>query len=85
MYSEVEQEIKKASSSDYQVSGDHYVKKSIQPWDAMEAWMSKEEFEGFLRGNSLKYMARFRDKGGIDDLRKAKHYLEKLIEVVHGD
>jgi hypothetical protein len=47
----------------------------------MEAWMSKEAFEGFLTGNSLKYLARWKDKGGVDDLRKAKHYIEKLIEL----
>ena len=42
--------------------------------------MSKEEFQGFLKGNVIKYLAR--RKGGGEDLEKAKHYLEKLIEVV---
>ena len=40
--------------------------------------MSKEEFNGFLRGNVIKYIAR--DKGGVEDLKKARHYLDKLIE-----
>lgn len=63
-----------------QVGGDHYLTKAVQPWEAMEAWMSPEQFAGFLRGNSIKYLARCDDKGGIDDLKKAQHYLEKLIE-----
>jgi hypothetical protein len=64
-----------------QVAGDHYVKKSIQPWDAMCSWMSPEQFKGFLRGNAIKYLARAYDKGStVDDLMKASHYIEKLIE-----
>lgn len=64
-----------------QVGGSHYASKSIQPWDAMRAWMSKEEFAGFLRGNAIKYLARCNDKGGVEDLRKARHYIDKLIEL----
>jgi len=62
----------------------HYTSKSIQPWDAMKAWMSDEQFEGFLRGSIIKYIARYKDKGGVDDLRKARVYLDRLIEVVNG-
>ena len=46
----------------------------------MESWLSEEQFAGYLRGNVIKYVARCDDKGGIDDLKKAAHYLEKLIE-----
>jgi len=63
-----------------QIGGDHYVTKAVQPWDAMQAWMSHEEFAGFLRGNVIKYIARYKDKGGVADLQKARHYLDKLIE-----
>lgn len=70
------------SASQRQVGGNHYASKSIQPWDAMQAWMTPEEFRGYLRGNVIKYAARCNDKGGVEDLRKAQHYLEKLIEVV---
>lgn len=66
---------------DTQVGGDHYRAKAIQPWEAMEAWMSREEFSGFLRGNVIKYICRYRDKGGVEDLKKSRHYLDKLIEV----
>lgn len=67
-------------ANSYQVAGDHYVSKTIQPWDAMQAWMTPEQFAGFLRGNAIKYLARCDDKGGVDDLKKARHYLDKLIE-----
>ena len=41
-----------------------------------------EQVEGFLRGNALKYLQRYDKKNGVDDLRKAKHYVEMLIEEV---
>lgn len=62
-----------------QIGGTHY-QKDIQPWDAMEAWMSKDAFQGFLQGNAIKYLARWKDKGGVEDLQKAQHYIQKLIE-----
>jgi hypothetical protein len=68
------------SARESQVGGDHYKSKAIQPWDAMQAWMSKEAFMGFLQGNVIKYVARWQEKGGYDDLRKARHYLDKMIE-----
>jgi hypothetical protein len=66
---------------DYQLGGDHYTSKEVQPWDAMESWMTEEQFKGFLQGNVIKYIARYQDKGGVLDLQKCKHYLDKLIEV----
>jgi hypothetical protein len=68
-------------ADDLQVGGDHYKNMGVQPWKAMESWMTPEEFRGFLKGNSIKYLARCNAKGGIDDIKKAKHYIEKLIEV----
>ena len=68
-------------ANEHQVGGEHYRKKELQPWDVMQAWFSREEFTGFLRGNCLKYIARYQDKGGVEDLRKARHYLDKLIEL----
>jgi hypothetical protein len=66
---------------EHQCGGTHYTDKQIQPWDAMECWMTEEQFKGFILGNVIKYMARFQDKGGTGDLEKAKHYLDKLIEL----
>ena len=73
-----------ATANDRQEGGTHYKTLKVQPWDAMEAWMSKEEFCGYLRGNCVKYIARCRDKGGLEDLKKARHYLDKLIETEGG-
>lgn len=58
-----------------QVGGTHYKDKSIQPWD----YIVKNNIP-YLEGNIIKYVSRWRDKGGVDDLLKAQHYLSKLIE-----
>lgn len=57
-----------------QIGGDHY-KAVIEPWDAIEAWGL-----GYFDGNAVKYLSRWRKKGGIQDLEKAIHYIQKLIE-----
>lgn len=73
--------IRQETADTQQVGGDHYTRLQVQPWAAMEAWMSPEEFQGFLRGNAIKYLAR--DKGNrLEDWKKARHYLDKLIEVL---
>jgi hypothetical protein len=70
------------SADGTQVGGCHYITMTVTPWDAMEAWLTPEQFEGFLRANAIKYLARAGSKGpSIQDYRKAHHYLEKLIEV----
>jgi hypothetical protein len=74
-------QVKTMRSDTHQVAGEHYLSKEIQPWQAMESWMTEEQFKGFLIGNVIKYVARFQDKGGMIDLQKASHYLDKLKEV----
>lgn len=66
-----------------QVGGKHYKEMTIQPWAAMEAWLSKEEFIGFLKGNAIKYLARANSGKGSpeENHSKAKHYLDKLKEI----
>lgn len=66
------------SADDRQVGGDHYKSLAVEPWAAMQAWMTPEEFRGFLKGNVIKYLARTK---GPNDLQKAHHYMEKLLEV----
>ena len=68
-----------ADASAYQVGGDHYTRLSVQPWEAMQAWMTPEEFSGFLKGNAIKYLARDK-RDSLEDLKKARHYLDKLIQ-----
>lgn len=58
----------------------HYASGEIECIDAIKAQMSKEEFQGYLRGNVVKYMWRWRQKGGVESLRKADWYLRRLIE-----
>lgn len=69
-----------------QVGGDHYLAMDVQPWDALEAWLSPEEFRGYLRGTAIVYLARFGAKGYGDDARrdvaKAEHYCQRLLEVL---
>ena len=53
----------------------------IECIEAIEASMSMEEFKGFLKGNVQKYVWRYAQKNGVEDLKKAKWYLERLITV----
>ena len=55
----------------------HY--KGIQPIDVMRNNFTRDEYRGFLKGNVLKYVMRYQDKGGLDDLKKAEQYLKWLI------
>ena len=64
-----------------QVGGNHYKDMSLQPWEVMENVLTSEEFEGFLKGNIIKYSMRQGKKADSDDANKAKHYLMKLKEV----
>lgn len=67
------------TADDSQVGGDHYHKLDVQPWTAMQAWMTPEEFRGFLKGNAIKYLARKKDSER-QDVEKAIHYLQKWLE-----
>jgi hypothetical protein len=68
-------------ADDMQVSGSHYKDMAVQPWAVMELVLTSEEFEGFLKGNIIKYTMRSGRKDGSDDAGKAKHYMQKLKEV----
>jgi hypothetical protein len=63
------------SALDIQVAGTHYKALPIQPVQYIQA-----NNIPYMEGNVVKYVSRWRTKGGMDDLRKAKHYLEMLIE-----
>ena len=71
------------------IGGAHYAALSVQPWDAMESWLSREQFLGFCIGNAIKYLARFNatepGKGGVQDLKKARHYIQKVIAVASNE
>lgn len=60
---------------DMQVGGCHYSVKAIQP---IEYIMSNGM--DFCEGSIIKYVTRWKDKNGIEDLEKAKHYIDFLIK-----
>ena len=60
----------------------HYTDGGIETIEAIEAQLSAEEYEGYLRGNCVKYLWRWRYKGGVKDLKKCKWYLDRLILLV---
>jgi hypothetical protein len=63
------------SAKDRQVAGNHYRTLAIQPAEFIH-----RNGIGFLAGNVIKYVCRYKQKGGVQDLQKATHYLELLIE-----
>lgn len=63
------------SSLDTQIGGDHYKKLKIQPIEYILA-----NGLGFCEGNIVKYISRWREKGGVEDLKKIKQYCDFLIE-----
>jgi hypothetical protein len=71
-------------ADDLQISGNHYKDMAIQPWELMEAVLTRAEFVGYLKGNVIKYAMRAGRKDGSDDLGKARHYMMKLAEVQDG-
>ena len=62
----------------------HYNQSGIECIDAIQA-ATGDGYEYYLQGNILKYLWRYRYKNGIEDLRKAQWYLNKLIEVTDAD
>jgi hypothetical protein len=58
-----------------QVGGNHYKKYKIQPVE----FIIKNNLD-FCQGSVIKYVLRFKEKGGVQDLEKAKHYIELLID-----
>jgi hypothetical protein len=63
-------------ANEEQVGGDHYRNKAIQPWD----YIASNNL-GYLEGCVIKYVSRYKEKGGMQDLEKAAHYLQKLMEI----
>ena len=67
---------------DIQIGGDHYKNMGVEPWDVVDTWPIEQRI-GFYRGGALKYTMRMGTKDeSVQELRKAGHYLAKLIEVL---
>ena len=60
---------------DTQIGGNHYKDMAIQPVDYIQ-----KNGLGFCEGNVVKYITRWKTKGGLEDLHKARHYIDILIQ-----
>lgn len=63
------------SANDRQVGGSHY-KSNLQHWD----WVASNDLD-YFQGQITKYVARWKLKNGLQDLYKARHFLDKYIEL----
>lgn len=68
-----------SKASEVQVGGSHYKEMAFQPVDFIVS-----NNIPFLEGNVIKYVCRHLNKGGVEDLRKARHYIDLVIEKVYG-
>ena len=64
---------------DTQVGGSHYKGFKIQPVEFIH-----QNGIGYMAGNVIKYVSRYQEKNGIEDLKKAQHYIDILIEFEQG-
>jgi len=66
-------------------SPNHY---KVGNWESIEilrAWLTPQEFRGFLKGNAFKYLIRFEKKNGIEDIMKCQMYLKWLAEEMENE
>jgi hypothetical protein len=65
------------------INPSHYTDgNGVECIEAIEASMTMEAFKGFLKGNCQKYLWRYEKKNGAEDLKKARWYLERLIDII---
>ena len=60
----------------------HYNRNGLECMSVIRATLGDEKYEGFLTGNIIKYIFRYPDKNGIEDCKKARFYLNELIELL---
>ena len=72
--------MEEATALQKQVGGSHYAEMAIQPIEFITANQLS-----FLEGNIIKYVCRHRNKNGADDIKKAMHYCELLLQMEYGD
>lgn len=69
-------------ANDKQVGGNHYKDMGVEPWDVIDTWPVEQRI-GAYRAGALKYVMRMGTKDeNVKELKKAGHYIEKLIEVL---
>ncbi len=73
------------AARDNQAGGSHYREMPIQPWDVFDTWPIEQRV-GFYRASAVAYLMRLGAKGPpLEEVQKARHYLDKLIEVLSGE
>tara|TARA_R110000868_G_scaffold272490_1_gene531726 strand:- start:1654 stop:1986 length:333 start_codon:yes stop_codon:yes gene_type:complete len=77
---ELNAEKKASQTSKDAINPNHYKGNGIECIEYMKERLNSEAFLGYLNGNVIKYTHRWQDKNGIEDLRKARWYLDRLIE-----
>lgn len=70
----------KKNALDMQVGGSHYKNLAIQPIEYIE-----KNHIGFAAGCVIKYVSRYKEKNGAEDLKKAKHFIDLLLEIEYGE
>jgi hypothetical protein len=69
-------------ANDIQIGGDHYKNMGVEPWDVVDTWPLEQRI-GYYRGGALKYLMRMGTKDEqLQEIKKGKHYMEKLIETL---
>lgn len=69
------------SKEDSAINPKHYKSSSFECIEVMRAIYGKEQLESFCRLNAFKYLFRHQKKNGVEDLEKARWYLNKLIDL----
>lgn len=62
----------------------HYTSTKYETITIIQDKLTAEAFEGFCIGNVMKYVTRYKQKNGTEDLKKARWYLDKIISVQEG-
>jgi len=67
-------------ATDIQIGGNHYKGYKIQPIE----FIVKNGLD-YVEGNIIKYICRYKEKGGLEDLKKARHYIDLLMQIKYGE
>lgn len=79
---ELEEWNSRMKARDMQIGGDHYKNMGVEPWDVVDTWPVEQRI-GAYRHGALKYVMRMGTKDeNVKEIKKAIHYLQKLVEVL---
>lgn len=70
---------------DNPMTPDYYKAEGVETIDYLHAFLTEDEFNGFCKGNIIKYISRANRKNGVEDIRKARDYIRYLITSMEGE